>query len=181
MPHPSRQYSDNDLRESRLVFYKEDIQQIDSTLREFLSRSKSQAALLVDKDGHLITQEGSADMTETDVDTISALVAGCVAATREMARILGEEEFSVLFHQGKTDSIQLSLVGDRTLLTVIFDEATTVGMVRLYASETARRLSDLFAKHERERRQNPGARNDPDLAEGFVGDAKDKLDDLFGG
>jgi len=116
------------------------------------------------------------------MDTISALVAGSFAATREMARLLGEEEFSVLFHQGKSDSIQLSLVGDRTLLTVIFDEATTVGMVRLYASETAKRLGELFRRHalERERNAANGA-VEPDLSDGFVGSAKDKLDDLFGG
>ena len=50
-----------------------------------------------------------------------------------MAKLLGEEECSALFHQGKSDNIQLSLVGDRALLTAIFDEQTTVGMVRLYA------------------------------------------------
>ena len=62
--------------------------------------------MLVDKDGHLITQEGSTE--KTDTDTISALVAGCFAATREMARILGEEEFTALFHQGRRDNLQLT-------------------------------------------------------------------------
>ncbi|MHC4937697.1 MAG: roadblock/LC7 domain-containing protein [Planctomycetota bacterium] len=144
MPKPSRQLSDAELRDSRLVFYKEDIQQIDSTLREFLKRSKSKAAMLVDKDGHLITQEGSTE--DTDVDTISALVAGCFAATREMARILGEEEFTALFHQGRKDNLQLTLVGQRTILAVLFDDTTTIGMVRLYAAEAARKLTSLFRK-----------------------------------
>jgi len=144
MSKTSRQFSDAELRDSRLVFYKEDIQQIDSTLREFLKRSKSKAAMLVDKDGHLITQEGSTE--DTDVDTISALVAGCFAATREMARILGEEEFTALFHQGRKDNLQLTLVGQRTILAVLFDESTTIGMVRLYAAEAARKLTSLFRK-----------------------------------
>ncbi|MHC4953821.1 MAG: roadblock/LC7 domain-containing protein [Planctomycetota bacterium] len=141
-----KQFSDSELRNSRLVFYKEDVQQIDSTLREFIARSKSRAAMLVDKDGHLITQEGSTELTETDVDTISALVAGCFAATREMARILGEEEFTALFHQGRTDNLQLTLVGQRTILAVLFDDTTTIGMVRLYAAEAARKLTSLFRK-----------------------------------
>ena len=55
------------------------------------------------------------------VDTISALVAGSFAATKEMARLLGEDEFTAMFHQGERDNIQLSLVGDRTLLTILFD------------------------------------------------------------
>ena len=176
MPHPSRQYSDNDLRESRLVFYKEDIQQIDSTLREFLSRSKSQAALLVDKDGHLITQEGSADMTETDVDTISALVAGCFAATREMARILGEEEFTALFHQGRKDNLQLTLVGQRTILAVLFDDSTTIGMVRLYAAEAARKLTSLFRKILSRGETGHGESELADFEQAAAG----TLDDVFG-
>lgn len=167
------------LRDNRLVFYKDLVQDVDRILREFLKLSKAKCALLVDKEGHMVTRQGST--RAFDMDTISALVAGSFAATKEMARLLGEDEFSVLFHQGKTDSIQLSLVGDRTLLTVIFDDTTTVGMVRLYASETCRRLDDLFVRHERQQRQNPQRSADEELGAGFVGNAKDKLDDLFGG
>ena len=175
MPKPTRQLSDTELRESRLVFYKEDIQQIDSTLREFLSRSKSKAALLVDKDGHLITQEGSTD--KADTDTISALVAGCFAATREMARILGEEEFTALFHQGRNDNLQLTLVGHRTILAVLFDDSTTIGMVRLYAAETARKLTSLFRKVGT-RAANPGS--DEEIGEGFSAAAASTLENVFG-
>jgi len=39
------------------------------------------------------------DTKSIDHQTISALVAGSYAATREMAKLLGEVEFSVLFHQ----------------------------------------------------------------------------------
>ena len=172
MPKPMQQLSDAELRESRLVFYKEDIQQIDSTLRDFLSRSKSKAAMLVDKDGHLITQEGSTERADTD--TIAALVAGCFAATREMARILGEEEFTALFHQGRKDNLQLSLVGKRTILGVLFDDTTTIGMVRLYAAETARKLTSLFKKL--------GGRTTPDeeIGEGFTKEAATTLDSVFG-
>ncbi len=165
------------LRESRLVFYQDLVRDVNRLLREFLKLSHAKCAMLVDKEGHMVTRQGVT--RDLDMDTISALVAGSFAATREMARVLGEDEFSLLFHQGKTDNIQLSLVGDRTLLTVIFDEATTVGMVRLYAAETAKRLTELFERHEREQRER--AVPQEDLEQGFVGSAKDKLDDLFGG
>jgi len=61
---------------------------------------------------------------------------------------------------------------------VIFDEATTVGIVRLYAAETVKRLAELFEKHERE--IESGARKVETLDTGFAGTAKNKLDDLFG-
>lgn len=169
----------NTLRENRLVFYADLVRDVNRILREFLKLSNAKCAMLVDKEGHMVTRQGVT--RDIDIDTISALVAGSFAATKEMARVLGEDEFSVLFHQGKTDNIQLSLVGNRTLLTVIFDEATTVGMVRLYATETANRLSEIFEKHEADARMNPHRAPPEDLSEGFVGSAKDKLDDLFGG
>jgi len=175
MAKPTRQSSNEaQLREFRLVFYKEDVQQIDSTLREFLARSKSKAALLVDKDGHLITQEGSTE--KADTDTIAALVAGCFAATREMARILGEEEFSALFHQGRKDNLQLSLVGNRTILSVLFDDTTTIGMVRLYAAETARKLASLFRKIG----ARHGTADQEDIGSGFSEAAASTLENVFG-
>lgn len=163
---------DERLRQERLVFYKNDIDKIDKVLNEFLKLSQARCALLIDKEGHLVTKAG---LTESvDVDTISALVAGAFAATKEMARHLGEKDFSVLFHQGKKDSIHLTLIGDRTLLTIIFDERTTIGMVRLYANETAKKLAKVFETAG----QSPG--EDDMMGEGFSEDAESTLDDLFG-
>ena len=167
------------LRETRLIFYADVIRDVNRILREFLKLSSAKCAMLVDKEGHMVTRQGVT--RELDLDTISALVAGSFAATKEMARLLGEDEFSVLFHQGKTDNIQLSLVGNRTLLTVIFDEATTVGMVRLYATETAKRIAEIFERQEADARANPNRPPPEDLSDGFVDGAKGKLDDLFGG
>ena len=90
----------------------------------------------------MVTKAGSTE--DFDLQAVAALVAGSYAATREMARLLGEEEFSVLFHQGKKDNIQLTLIGDRTILATVFDERTTIGMVRLYAKEATGKLTSLF-------------------------------------
>ena len=161
------------LRFDRLTFYAEDMEQIDKLLGEFLRLSGAKCALLVDKDGHLVTKRG--EVRTIDMDTISALVAGSFAATKEMARLLGEEEFSALFHQGERDNIQLSLVGERTLLTILFDERTTVGMVRLYASETAKKLATIYGD-AMNRQDEQGA---PTLDEDYGDDAKRKLENLF--
>lgn len=161
------------IRHDRLTFYAEDIEQIDKLLGEFLRLSGAKCALLVDKDGHLVTRRG--EVRTIDMDTISALVAGSFAATKEMARLLGEQEFSALFHQGERDNIQLSLVGDRTLLTVLFDERTTVGMVRLYSSETAKKLAAIYERSF----SREAVDGDPELAADYGDDARRKLDNLF--
>lgn len=159
------------LRHDRLTFYKEDVDRIDRLLAEFLRLSGAKCALLIDKEGHLVTKRG--ELRTIDIDTISALVAGSFAATKEMARLLGEEEFTAMFHQGERDNIQLSLVGDRTLLTILFDDRTTVGMVRLYAGETAKKLADIYREALNREPEDSG------LDEEFGSDAKNKLDNLF--
>jgi len=165
--------ADESMRSSRLVFYKEDMERIEKVLDLFLQSANAKCSLLVDKDGHLVTKRG--ESSSYDMDTISALVAGSFAATKQMAKLLGEEEFSVMFHQGKNDNIQLSLVGDRTILAVIFGEKTTLGMVRLYANQASGKLGQLF--RESRERKTAGEK----ISQDFGKAAKGKLDDLFGG
>lgn len=169
----SQVINDQDLRNSRLTFYENDVEKIDKVMEEFLKLSKAKSAILVDKDGHMITRVGSD--VGIDVDTVSALVAGSFAATKEMAKLLGEQEFSALYHQGESDNIQISLVGDRTILTVIFDDSTTLGMVRLYVSETVGKLFQIFQEAAEHSRTNPGRPIDSEYSES----AKGALDQIF--
>lgn len=161
------------LRRDRLLFYCEDIEAMDKILAEFLRLSGAKCAFLIDKDGHMVTRRG--EMRTIDMDTISALVAGSFAATKEMARLLGEQEFSALFHQGERDNIQLSLVGDRTLLTILFDDRTTVGMVRLYAGESVKKLTLLYDKCTEKMDRGDALNLGPDYGDS----AKAKLENLF--
>ena len=161
------------LRQDRLVFYKKDMQKIDAVLSNLLRLSNGKCALLVDKEGHMVARSGHS--ATFDVDTISALVAGSFAATHEMARILGEEEFTVMFHQGKRDNIQLNLIGDRTILTVIFDEATTVGMVRLYTAEAGKKLEEIFDEMDGSDRTD----EEVNLEADYDATAKARLDTMF--
>lgn len=145
--------SDGDEEPPRLVFYKEDIEKIGMVLDSFLKNAKVRCVLLVDKDGHLLTKEG--ENSSYDADTISALVAGSFASTRQMAKILGDQRFSVTFQQGERDNIQFSLVGQRTILAVIFDGRTAVDMVRLYASQVSSKLTELFDEIANRGRKGP--------------------------
>jgi len=163
------------LRHDRLVFYKEDIDRIDKVLAEFLRLSGAKCALLVDKEGHMVTKQG--EIVSINMDTISALVAGSFAATKEMAKLLGEEHFSALFHQGERDNIQLSLVGDRTLLTILFDDRTTVGMVRLYGNEACKKLCKIFS--DATKRIHENGDDDLELGNDYGDTAKTKLDNIF--
>jgi len=155
-----------------LIIYKEETAKIDGTLRKLLKGSEAKCALLVDKDGHLITRQGFTHSLDTTA--LAALLAGSFASTKEIARLVGEPEFSVLFHQGKRDHIHMSLVNERTILVVIFDDRTTIGMVRLYAKETSEELNQIF-----EAALQKSAQGEEGLSDEFTNSAESKLDDIF--
>jgi predicted regulator of Ras-like GTPase activity (Roadblock/LC7/MglB family) len=65
-----------------------------------------------------------------DVTSFVSLSASDFAATQELARLVGEESFRDVFHQGRTHSIYISQVADGHLLALLFDRNTTLGLVR---------------------------------------------------
>lgn len=166
---------DQKLKEQRMRIYNKPlIELINKLFQMFLKRCQAKCVILIDKEGHQITNAGETQSYE--MDTICTLLAGTFAATREWARLLGEDEFSVLFHQGKRDSIQVTLVGNRALFAVIFDDRTQLGLVRLMSNEVAKKLAELF---EQETPQS-GEEEANLVGEGFSDTAKGLLDNLFG-
>ncbi|MFN0008819.1 MAG: roadblock/LC7 domain-containing protein [Planctomycetota bacterium] len=168
--------SDQTLRNDRLVFYTKDVQRIDTELDGFLELSGSRSAFLIDKEGHMVTRRG--ETVQNSLEAISALIAGSFAATREMARLLGENQFSTLFHQGQRDSIQVTLVGDRALFATLFDGRTNLGLVRYYATETATHLAAIL----NEMTTRPASEAAPagdQISNDFQSSAAAALDKLF--
>jgi predicted regulator of Ras-like GTPase activity (Roadblock/LC7/MglB family) len=162
------------MSEDALIIYEEEINRIDALLSKMLKGAEAKCALLVDKDGHLITRQGFTHSLDTTA--LAALLAGSFASTKEIAKLVGEPEFSILFHQGKKDHIHMSLIGERSILVVIFDDRTTIGMVRLYAKESATELSRIFDQITRK----AGARTGNASISGDFADAtQDRLDDIF--
>ncbi len=160
------------MSEDSLIVYEQQMVKIDSAIRWLIKKAEAKCALLVDKDGHLITRQG---FTQTlDTTALAALLAGSFASTREIARLVGEPEFSVLFHQGKKDHIHISLVNDQTILAVIFDDRTTIGMVRLYCREASEKLNDVFS-------EPPPDTDHPGLDVDFARTAESRIDDVFSG
>jgi predicted regulator of Ras-like GTPase activity (Roadblock/LC7/MglB family) len=156
----------------KLIVYWDDTEKIDSVMTKLLKGSEAKCALLVDKDGHLISRHG---FTQTlDTTALAALMAGSFASTSEIAKLVGEPEFSVLFHQGKKDHIHMCIVGDRSILSVIFDDRTTIGMVRLYAKEAAEELQKIFEIVLKKVNSS-----DQGLSEEFTSSAEHKLEDIF--
>ena len=128
--------------------FPEEQQQIVDGLRSGSHRdANAKAVLLIDRDGQPIADAG--DVDELDVTSLSSLTAGNVAATGGISKILREKEFTSQFHEGEKTHVHITLVGGRAILVVLFDERSSLGLVRLRvkkASDEMARLFDQVAK-----------------------------------
>ena len=121
----------------------EDQMAIESRLADFITKSEAQWSALVDKGGNLLAQSG--DTGSLDLSILSALAAGSFAATHELAKRLGESEFSALYHEGHGQHILMSALNHECLLVTIFGERTNIGLVRFYAQQATVSLNELLS------------------------------------
>ncbi len=125
-----------------LVLYDEEFQKIKDALGRLRQDSNANVVFLIDKNGQQIAAMG--DMTDLDTTSLASLTAGNVAATDGLARLIGEKEFSILFHEGEKDNIHISIVAQRVILVVIFDERSSLGLVRLRVRRATSELDRIF-------------------------------------
>ena len=115
--------------------------QIKAVLARSRLDSGARVVFLVDKDGQQIAVQG--DVGSLDTTSLASLVAGNVAATGGMAQLIGEKEFPTLSHEGERESIHISVIG-RLLLVVMFDDQSSLGLVKLRSKQISRQLTTLF-------------------------------------
>ncbi len=136
-----------------LVLYEEEFQKIRESLQRLRQDANANVVFLVDKNGQQIAAVG--DLNTLDTTSLASLTAGNVAATDGLARLIGEKEFSILFHEGEKDNIHISIVAQRVILVVIFDERSSLGLVRLRVrratAELERVFEEIAAKVERDK------------------------------
>ena len=120
-----------------------DVDKMNRVLHELLQHSESLGCLACDNSGYVLAQRG---VDAQDPLLISALGAGVFAASRELARLLGEDKFSSVFHQGEQKSIFICAVNTDVLLVDIFSNEASVGLVKLYAVPAATALRGVLAE-----------------------------------
>jgi predicted regulator of Ras-like GTPase activity (Roadblock/LC7/MglB family) len=134
-----------------IVITKKDIERIDFCLNKVVSSSLAHSVLLIDRSGQLIAHHGNTP--GIDIPSLSALTAANFGATAEIARILGEEEFTLLFHKGRSENVYFSAVGEHVIMVTLFDDRTSLGLIRLQVNkiieELSKILSSIFEKESR--------------------------------
>ncbi|MCL4558905.1 MAG: roadblock/LC7 domain-containing protein [Deltaproteobacteria bacterium] len=127
-----------------LIMYEEEFNQINKVLEKLTKEANAKIVFLVDKNGQLISAYG--ETKNIDTTSLASLTAGNIAATGGLAKLIGEKEFSILFHEGEKDNIHISIIGQRVILVVIFDHRSSLGLVRLRVKKTGDELSAIFSK-----------------------------------
>ncbi len=131
-----------------LLFSPQQLQQMQGYLREVYYEAEARCVVLADITGQLIAQEGNPK--EVDTTVLSALAAGNLAATREMARLVGEPaRFKLLLHEGDLRTVYLSDVDDELILVIVCPSATPLGLVRLVIREAIAKIQPIVqeARH----------------------------------
>src|SRR5712671_6436898 len=125
-----------------LVLHEEEYQRIREVISRLRAECNAKVVFLVDKNGQQIAANG--ELEAIDTTALASLAAGNVAATDSLARLIGEKEFSILFHEGERDNLHISVVGGRVILVVIFDERSSLGLVRLRVKKASDELNKIF-------------------------------------
>jgi predicted regulator of Ras-like GTPase activity (Roadblock/LC7/MglB family) len=130
----------------------EDMQRLDTVLREFITQTDADAALVIDKGGFLITHQG--DASQFDMTTIGALASGAFLANQTIAGLVNETNFNSVYQQGEKSSMLVVNVDEHCLLIIIFNANIGVGIMKYYASPAIR---DIGVQLAIARERNPDA------------------------
>ena len=126
-----------------IEFDKQQIESIENILQEELIDLGVQSVILMDLAGNVIVNLENGDSSH-DVYSLAALAAGNYGAVSAMANIIGEQEFSLLFHKGEEESIHFSKVVEDLLLLTIFNKNVSLGFLRLKVAEAIKRIQVLI-------------------------------------
>lgn len=160
--------------QSSLVMYDEELKRINATIEKLLREANAKVIFLVDKNGQLITAVGETE--HLDTTSLASLTAGNIASTGGLAKLIGEKEFSILFHEGEKDNLHISIVAGRVILVVIFDQRSSLGLVRLRVKKASDELGDIFQDLEKKAEEMESG---GDFQSPFAEITDDDIDNLF--
>jgi len=156
-----------------LVIYDEDIRRIQVVVERLVRDANAKGVFVVDRNGQLISEAG--EMRGLDTTSLASLTAGCIAATGGLAKLVGEEDFPVHFHQGQRDNLHITLVAKRIILVVIFDDRSSLGLVRLRVKKAGGELGKVFEEVQKKAEQDSAS----GAATPFSEITDDDIDNLF--
>ncbi len=140
------------MHDTQLVMFEEDFRKVLAVTQRLVKDANAKGIFVVDRNGQMISEAG--EMRGIDTTSLASLTAGSVAATGGLAKIVGEEEFPVHFHQGQRDNLHITLIAGRIILVVIFDDRSSLGLVRLRVKKAGAQLAKIFEEIQKKAEQS---------------------------
>jgi predicted regulator of Ras-like GTPase activity (Roadblock/LC7/MglB family) len=160
------------MADSPVIIKELQFQKIKNVLARLCTEAAARVVFLVDRDGQPIAFHG--DIGNMDTTSFSSLAAGNVAATSSMAKLIGEDQFPSVVHEGERESIFISVIG-RSLLVVVFDERSTLGLVKLRTKKATFTVASILEDIARD-----SANQSLDESSFFAEITDEDIDSLFG-
>jgi predicted regulator of Ras-like GTPase activity (Roadblock/LC7/MglB family) len=128
---------------SNITLHEAEFLRLKSILAKMQRDLRADLVLLINHSGQQIAYEGP--VQDIDLTSLASLAAANLAATDGLARLVGEPQFSILYHQGRHRSIYISDLAQRFTLVVLFDETVSPGMVRWKVKRATVALQEVFS------------------------------------
>jgi len=124
-----------------LVLEEDRLNKLEDLLSKLIKEGGASYTLLTDMAGNLICKNGEGPV---DATSLAVLTAANFAATKEIARLIGEKEFSLLFHRGQKENIHFTRISPEILLIVLFKPYVSLGLLRLKVESIKKEIQKLL-------------------------------------
>ena len=160
--------------QENFVIYNEEYALIKEILKSLKANTRSEIAFITDSEGHCIASTG--EMEDSHLNSISSLIAGSMAAVNGIGQMLNVSKFTTVLTESVDKNLHISLINDRTMLIVIFDNSSNLGIIRFRVKSAIQELEKVFLTINEKLKSSA-------MEEGespFEGVTDEDIDEIFG-
>jgi predicted regulator of Ras-like GTPase activity (Roadblock/LC7/MglB family) len=160
--------------QENFIIYNEEYVLIKDILKNLKNNTRAEIVFITDSEGHCIASTG--EMEDSHLNSISSLIAGSMAAVNGIGQMLRIDRFKTILTESNDKNLHISLINDRTMLVVIFDKASNLGIIRFRVKTTTAELEKVFSTINEKLKNRV-------LEEGgspFEGVTDEDIDEIFG-
>jgi predicted regulator of Ras-like GTPase activity (Roadblock/LC7/MglB family) len=160
--------------QENFIIYNEEYVLIKNILKDLKTNTRAEIVFITDSEGHCIASTG--EMEDAHLNSISSLIAGSMAAVNGIGQMLKVEKFTTILTESADKNLHISLINDRTMLIVIFDNSSNLGIIRFRVKNAIQELEKVFITiNEKLKSSGYEEGSSP-----FEGVSDEDIDEIFG-
>lgn len=160
--------------QENFIIYNEEYVLIKDILKDLKKNTGAEIVFITDSEGHCIASTGK--MEDTHLNSISSLIAGSVAAVNGIGQMLSVDKFNTILTESNSKNLHISLINERTMLIVIFDNTSNLGIIRFRVKTATQGLQKVFITINEKLKTSAVE----DIGSPFEGVSDEDIDEIFG-